>query len=224
MSPIIPAILTNSIEEYKQKIALFENTVSRIQIDIVDGIFANNHTITLDDIASISTSLFLEAHLMVRNPDKYIADCSKAKIGLVTFHLESCSNNEKILDIIKKIKYVGMKTGIALNPETPADEVISFLDQIDTVLIMGVHPGFQGQKFLPETLKKVKQLRACAPTIEIEVDGGINKNNAVKIIEAGANYLLVNSELFRNGLDKDSVLKQIEALRRMLNETRRVTL
>lgn len=211
MPQIIPAILTNNPEDYKNKISILEKLVSRVQIDIIDGVFAKNKTVTANDIASIKTPLFLEAHLMVSNPEKYLRDCAQANVKLITVHIEPCKDN--IDNILDKIHSLGIKAGIAINPETPIEQIQNFIDKIDLVLIMSVHPGFDGQKFIPVTLEKIKTTRKLFPNTKIEVDGGINLENIKKISLSGANYLIVNSGLFKNGINESAIKESLEKLK-----------
>lgn len=210
MPQIVPAILTNNQEDYKNKISILEKIVSRVQIDIVDGQFAKNHTINSKEIAIVKTPLFLEAHLMADEPEKYIKDFNKTDVKLITVHIESCKDN--INDILDKIHLLGIKAGVAINPETPIEQIKKIVNKTDLVLLMGVHPGFGGQKFITETLEKIKALRKSSSTIPIEVDGGINKENIKEIVQAGADYLVIGSSLFKNGIDEISVRKTIDEL------------
>lgn len=208
MPQIIPAILTNNFDEYKNKLKALEDVVSRVQIDIIDGKFADNRTIGVKEISSIKTSLFLEAHLMIKKPENYIEDFVKAGVKLITVHVESCKNRTSA--ILDKIHALGIEAGIAVNPETQIKLIENIIDKADLVLLMSVYPGFGGQKFIPRTLNKIKELRKLSPTIPIEVDGGINFENVKKIAKAGANYLVVGSSLFKNGVNKTAIKELLE--------------
>lgn len=210
MTQIVPAILTNNLKDYKNKISILEKLVSRIQVDIIDGRFASNITIGIKEITSVKTSLFLEAHLMVNDPEKYIEDCVKAGIKLITIHLEACKSNINI--ILDKIHLFGIKTGVAINPETPIELIQPFEDKVDLVLIMSVHPGFNGQKFIPATFKKTEAARELFPNIKVEVDGGINLGNIKEIALGGADYLVVNSNLFKNGINESAIKESLKKL------------
>lgn len=216
MPQIVPAILTDNIEEYHHKLSLLENVVPRVQIDIIDGKFANNQTITATDIASIKTPLFLEAHVMANNPRTYIEPLVNAGVQLITFHLEACQEKE-VEDILEKTHQLGIEVGIAINPETPIKAVRPFLSKIDLVLIMGVHPGFSGQTFIPETLEKIKELKKLSTSIAIEVDGGINIDNLEDVLAAGADYVVMGSSLFHDKTTKDEIKNAIELLHKKIN-------
>lgn len=222
MPEIVPAILTNSLEDYTQKISVLEPIVSRVQVDVIDGIFAPNHTVTLDELTTVPTPLFLELHLMAKNPEKYLNKIANTEVKLLVLHFEACE--DKIEALIEKVHSMDIQIGIAINPETPVEKITYILDKIDLVLVMGVHPGFGGQKFIPETLKKIKALRKISSTISIEVDGGINKENVKEISQAGADYLVIGSSLFKNGVDKTSVIKTINELNKEIIKQKQTVL
>ncbi len=203
---IIPAILTDSVEEAQKKLDRLKGLVPWVQIDIVDGKFASNRTIMPKDIKRLKTNLKKEAHLMVLSPGKYLSELKKAGVKRILFHVEAAKDPEKT---IKKIKALKMQAGICLNPETPADAATTYIDKADLVLFLGVRPGFGGQRLIPQTLKKVRQLKSLAPKLKIGVDGGVNASNARKIWEAGADILYVGSSIFN---EKD-VTRTIEKLK-----------
>lgn len=210
MPQIIPAILTNSKEELRQKISLLEKIVPRAQIDIIDGKFTDNKTVGIEEIGRLDTPFFVEAHLMVNDPEQYIDNCLKANIKLITVHLESINAN--LESLIGQIRFQGMQTGIAINPETPLESIKPFADIIDLILIMSVPPGFGGQEFMASSLKKIKAARALFSHLKIEVDGGINIDNARNIAEAGADYLVIGSSLFKNGNTETAVQEAINQI------------
>lgn len=216
MSEIIPAILTNNLEDYTQKISALEHIVSRVQVDIIDGEFAPNHTISLEEVATVPTSLFLELHLMVKNPETRLDKIVKTGVKLLVLHFEAIE--DKLEALIEKIHSMNIQVGIAINPETPIERIEHILDTIDLVLVMGVHPGFEGQKFIPQTLDKIASLRAHNTDVKIEVDGGINRENIYDVVHAGADYIVMNSTLFANGVDKKSIKIEIESLREKLEK------
>ncbi len=172
---------------------MVEPYVSRVQIDVMDGQFVDNKTLSVDQYASIETSLIREAQLMVKEPEAYLNDCKNFGIDLVEFHLESHGN---IWSAIQKAKFLGLKVGIALNPDTPLERAREYLQSIDLVLLMSVHPGFDGQEFLPQTIERIKLLRAMWPKGIIEVDGGLKKGIVGRCVKAGANFLVVGSGIF----------------------------
>jgi len=197
MKKIIPTILTDDFLDLETKLKQLKGLTDWIQIDIADGKFVNNVSIRLEDLSKtkLAAGFNLEAHLMVLAPEKYFSACQKANVKRVVFHLEAAKKLNDILDKAKKFDFL---IGIALNPQTPIAKIKPYLKQIDLVLLLAVQPGFQGQKFLPSVLAKIKNLRKIAPETKIEIDGGVNPGNIKKIAEAGADYIVVGSYLFRN--------------------------
>lgn len=194
MSEIVPSILTNNVSNFSNKLFILNGQIDWVQIDVMDGKFVRDKSVTLNSIKEIHPQVNFEVHLMTLNPEKYIADSKKIGIKRIIFHLESTTTPEKVIKQIKKAK---MEPGIAINPETSIDQIVPFLDKISTVLIMSVHPGFGGQKFIRSSLKKIKKLRKLAPQIVIGVDGGVNHRNVKKIAKAGANYMIIGSGIFK---------------------------
>lgn len=186
---IVPTILAQDKQEFEQKIQKIKKLgFKSAQIDICDGKFVKNKTFW-----SLKTNLDFELHLMVQNPEKIIKQVKNAKnIKRIIFHLEAVKNPKKIINLIRNYNF---QAGLAINPETPVFKIKKYLKYLDLVLIMSVHPGFSGQKFIPETTKKIKELRRLDQKILIEVDGGINKEIAPKIIKSGADILAVGSGL-----------------------------
>jgi len=178
---------------------LEENKVDMLHFDVMDGHFVNNISFGIPVLSSLKkkTSLFMDVHLMISEPLRYIDAFAAAGSDMITFHLESDSDPDKTIDAIKK---AGLKAGISVKPGTPVSEVYRFLDKIDMVLVMTVEPGFGGQGFIPETAEKVRELKKYITEnkicIDIEVDGGINDKTAGIVKEAGANVLVSGSYLF----------------------------
>ena len=198
MKKIIPAILTKNVADLKSNLGRLQGLTDWAQVDIMDGKFVNNISVSLDDVnrANIYKNLSLEAHLMVENPEKYFKQCQKGNIKRVIFHIEAAKDLKKLLDDIAGL---GMQRGLALKPGTSINEIEPYIDSVDVILLMSVEPGFQGQKFIETTLDKIKALKKMAPNIAIEVDGGINLGNIKNISEAGADYLILGSALMNSG-------------------------
>ncbi|MBN3038702.1 MAG: ribulose-phosphate 3-epimerase, partial [Candidatus Omnitrophica bacterium] len=167
-----------------------------LHIDVMDGHFVPNITIgpgVTRDLDKVS-KLPLEAHLMITNPEKYIKEFSRAGADYITFHIESAGRNAgRVISLIKK---EGKKAGISLNPATPLSAIKKYLKRVDLVLVMSVNPGFYGQKFMPSVLPKIKALRKIFKG-EIAVDGGVNGENAPRLISSGADILASGSYVFK---------------------------
>jgi ribulose-phosphate 3-epimerase len=171
-----------------------------IHVDVMDGHFVPNITIGAPVVASIRrvTSLPLDVHLMIEHPERYIADFVKAGADIITVHVEASPHLKSTIRLIKEL---GARAGVSLNPPTPLSTVKEFLPHVDLVLIMSVNPGFGGQSFIPETLPRIANMRKILdnrkPGIELEVDGGVNAENAPDIVEAGADVLVAGNSVFR---------------------------
>lgn len=202
---IIPAVIARSQRELEEKIDLVKDLVSRIQLDIMDGIFVSNESLNFD-FKIPETGCHFEAHLMVDNPDNWVQK-NWQKADTVIIPVESCEKPKEFIKFFQGKR----KIGFALNPETPLAAIENYLDKINQVLIMTVNPGFYGSKFLPETLEKVRQLRKLKPNLDIEVDGGINPETAKTAFDAGANLLVSGSYIINSQNPK----KAIEILQKL---------
>ncbi|MBI2459734.1 MAG: ribulose-phosphate 3-epimerase [Parcubacteria group bacterium] len=196
MKKIVPAILTDNLTDFKIKIKKLASVTDLVQVDIMDGQFVKNNSIALADLKKIKIPVNLEIHLMVKKPAKYLKTCQELNIKRLFFHLEAVKNPLKIL---KKLKQYAFAKGLALNPETPVKKVKPYMKYLDSVLLLGVRPGFQGQAFNKIVLKKIKDLKKTSKKINIAVDGGIKLSNAKQIIKAGADSLVIGSYLFQSG-------------------------
>ena len=177
-----------------------ENGAAYIHFDVMDGMFVPSISFGMPVLASIhdATEQFMDAHLMVQEPIRYVEAFQKAGADYVTVHLEACEDVKTTLD---KIHACGMKAGLAVNPETDVKELVPYLEDVEMILIMSVHPGFGGQKFIPESLDKIREVRAMLNEknleTDIQVDGGIYVENVREVLDAGANIIVAGSAVFR---------------------------
>lgn len=177
-----------------------ENGAAYIHFDVMDGMFVPSISFGMPVLASIhdATEQFMDAHLMVQEPIRYVEAFQKAGADYVTVHLEACEDVKTTLD---KIHACGMKAGLAVNPETDVKELVPYLEDVEKILIMSVHPGFGGQKFIPESLDKIREVRAMLNEknleTDIQVDGGIYVENVREVLDAGANVIVAGSAVFR---------------------------
>ena len=199
---ISPSILSADFSQLGNEIKrLEEGGADMIHVDVMDGHFVPNLTIGPLVIKRLrnSTKLPFDVHLMISPVHKYIEDYSKAGADIITIHPEATDSLE---NSIKKIKEKNKKVGVSLNPESKIDLILDLLDQIDLVLIMSVNPGFGGQKFMPEVLDKIKELKKIREQkkldFDIEIDGGINFDNCKSAIDAGANILVSGTTVFKS--------------------------
>ncbi len=212
---ISPSILSADFSQLAKEIKkLEEGGADMIHVDVMDGHFVPNLTIGPPVIKSLKkhSSLPFDVHLMISPVHKYIEDFSEAGADIITIHPEA---TDDMNNSISKIKDLNKKVGVSLNPETKVEVILEHLDKIDLVLIMSVNPGFGGQKFMPEVLTKVRDLKKLkiekGLDFDIEIDGGINFENSKQVIEAGANILVSGTTIFKSN-DGD-IKKNIELLR-----------
>jgi ribulose-phosphate 3-epimerase len=207
---IAPSILAADFSRLGEEVrAVVDAGADMIHVDVMDGRFAPNITIGVPVVASLRRhcAVPMDVHLMIEEPDRFIADFADAGADIISFHIEAAKHPHRI---IHQIKDLGLKAGIVLNPGTPEDDIEFVMEELDMVLVMTVNPGFGGQTFIPEMLRKVKNLRDMIGERDLEVDGGMDTNTAPLVIEAGANVLVAGSYVFRS----DSYLEAIDSLRR----------
>ena len=217
---ILPSILAADFAYLGQAVYDAETGgADALHIDVMDGHFVRNITIGPPVVAALRkvTSLTLDVHLMIENPDTFVADFAKAGADILTVHVEACPHLHRV---VHQIKEAGMKVGVALNPATPLVTLEEVLDEIDLVLIMTVNPGFGGQKFIKSMLPKISRLRTMLNErglhhVRLEVDGGVNVQSASLLGAAGATWLVAGSAVYRgNG----SVAECIARLRSLAKE------
>ena len=212
---IAPSLLSADFGQLGSEIKKLEKAgADMIHIDVMDGHFVPNLTIGPPVIKNLKkyTNVPFDVHLMISPVHKYIEDYAKSGADIITIHPEATNNLEKSIELIKSFK---KKIGVSLNPETSLDKLNGVLEKLDLVLIMSVNPGFGGQAFIKKTLDKVKKLRSIIDNLglktEIEVDGGINFDNAKSVINAGANILVSGTTVFKN--NNGNIKKNIDRLK-----------
>jgi ribulose-phosphate 3-epimerase len=195
---IVPTILTQNFAEFKKRLKQIEPFFKLVQIDCEDGKFVGNKTFyDKSKVESLKSKVNFELHLMIKEPLKEIKKWLGYKnIKRVIFHYEAVKNYKEILEIINYLHKKGIKAGLAINLETKVEKVLKILSKLDVLLIMGVKPGRGGQKISLKVVKlKVYKVRKMYPKLDIEVDGGVNLQNAQELVKAGTNILAVGTSL-----------------------------
>jgi ribulose-phosphate 3-epimerase len=213
MVKIAPSILSADFAKLGEEVAAVDQGgADWIHVDVMDGHFVPNITIGPLVVKAIRpvTTLPLDVHLMIENPDLYIEEFVKAGADYITVHVEACRHLHRTVHYIKSL---GVKAGVVLNPATPVESIQHIIADVDLVLLMSVNPGFGGQKFIPEVLPKIRKVKEMAEekgvSIDIEIDGGVNAETAKLCIEAGATVLVAGSAVY----NKEDRKKAIAELR-----------
>jgi len=203
---IAPSILSADFGRLNEEIASVEGEADLLHIDIMDGHFVPNLTFGPPIVKYIKSTVPLDCHLMVEQPENYLEELADCHVAQISVHWEACPNLHRVL---MKIKELGMKAGVAINPATPVVDLTDILEMVDFVLIMSVNPGFGGQAFIEHAVEKIRELRKMDSNLVIEVDGGINKSTGLECIRAGANVLVAGSYIF----EADNRIEAIKKLR-----------
>nr|WP_248845763.1 ribulose-phosphate 3-epimerase [Desulfuromonas sp. DDH964] len=201
MIKIAPSILSADFARLGEEVRAIASA-DYVHVDVMDGHFVPNLTIGPPVVAALRkvTDLPLDIHLMIENPDRYIADFAAAGADIITVHQEAAVHLHRTVQLIKGL---GKKAGVSINPATPVAALEVILDEVDLVLVMSVNPGFGGQSFIPAALTKIDQLRREIDRrglrVELEVDGGVKTDNIGLIARAGADVFVAGSAVFGNG-------------------------
>lgn len=214
MGELAPSILAADFNRLGEQIKEVGNTGTRyLHIDVMDGLFVPSISFGMPLIESIrkESSMFFDVHLMINEPIRYLSDFAKAGADGITVHKEACKELKETLSGIKKL---GLKPSVSINPETPVQEIEDVLGMVYMVLVMSVHPGFGGQKFIPSSLDKVRWLKEKREekglSYKIEIDGGVNKNNISEIAGNGVDIIVAGTAVFNGNITENiNTLKEV---------------
>ena len=212
---IAPSILSANFAKMGEEVRSLEACgADLVHCDVMDGVFVNNITFGIkmvEDLRKI-TKLPLDCHLMIVHPEKYVERFAKAGADIITVHYEACK--EKLKEVLELIRSTGVKCGAVINPDTPVEKIADVIPLCDMVLVMSVFPGFGGQKFIPEALDKLRQVKAiidaCGKEIDIEIDGGVSDSNVQAVKDAGANVIVAGSAVFK-AQDRGAMIAKLKA-------------
>jgi len=198
---VAPSILSADFTKIYDAVKMLEaSRADYIHCDVMDGVFVPNITFGQKMVRDLRshTSLPLDVHLMIVEPERYVEEFAEAGADIITFHAEAAMHLDRVIQLVKK---TGKKCGVSLNPHTPLDVLEYVLDQIDMVLLMSVNPGFGAQSFIPYSLKKAQELKKMKESrglaFDIEMDGGIDDKNVRSIVEAGVNVIVSGNTIFK---------------------------
>ena len=198
---LAPSILAADFKNLGQEMKKTEENGARyLHFDVMDGMFVPSISFGMPVLASIKdgTSQTMDVHLMVQEPIRYVEAFQKAGADILTVHLEACEDVKATID---KIRECGMKVGLSICPETEAEALKPYLKEVDMILVMSVHPGFGGQKFIPESLEKIRKVREMIEeqglSVDVAVDGGIYLTNVREVLDAGVNVVVAGSAVFK---------------------------
>ncbi len=216
MKPIVaPSILASDFANLQREITMInESEADWIHVDIMDGVFVPNLSMGLPVVEAVNRHAKkpLDVHLMIVNPERYVEAFQKAGAATISVHVEACPHLHRN---IQQLKQMGVKAGVALNPHTPLEALRYVIKEIDLVCVMSVNPGFGGQKFIETTYQKVKELRQMishsGSGALIEIDGGVNQQNAKPLLDAGADVLVAGNFVFSSS-DPKEVIRKLKAL------------
>ena len=218
MIKIIPTVFARSKKEFDEKFEKLTEISNELQIDFMDGHFVRNKSISLADVPNLKNfKNRFEAHLMVNHPETWIKRLKNKGFKKVIFHYESLRDDKKIIGLINEIRKLDMKVFLAINPGTHEDKIIKFLNKVDGILIMGVHPGRERQRLIYKTFYKIENIRKENSKIPIQIDGGVSIFNIEKLVDSGATILNSGSFISRAENPKEALEELYNGIKAIVN-------
>jgi len=210
MAQIVPSILEDNSAAFHEKLleVLKIPEVRRVQVDISDGKFTPRKTVAVSDLDVLNPAYFWEAHLMVENPQEYFLDAKIAGFNSAIFHFEAVSDKKNLAQLAAELKKLKLEAGLAINPETKVEDIFEYAPLFDQILLLEVHPGYQGQTMQSGAMEKLEKLKKHLKNVKIEIDGGVKLDNGKAFAQAGADLLVVNSALYEAGETHDQTPTQ----------------
>lgn len=213
---IAPSVLSADFSKMGEEVKCVTDCgADVIHLDVMDGVFVKNITFgpkLVKDVRSFSSAVF-DAHLMIVEPWKYIEKFAESGADIITVHKEACG--DRLKDTLKAIKSLGVKCGAVINPDTPVSSIADVIEECDMLLLMSVFPGFGGQKFIESVLPKLEEasrlIEKTGKEIDLEIDGGINKENIVAVKNAGANVIVAGNTVFKE-TDRAKIIKELREM------------
>lgn len=207
MNYLAPSILAADFCELGSQLDIIEKSgVPYIHVDVMDGMFVPSISFGMPVLECVRTRTkrFLDVHMMVERPERYVDEFMRLGADGITIHVEAC---DCIYETLERIKSLGGKRGIAINPETPIEQALAYIEEVDMVLVMTVRPGFGGQSYILECLDKIRNIRSEIDkrglSVDVEIDGGVRLGNLKENLDAGANVIVTGSAVFKGDIDKN---------------------
>lgn len=207
MNYLAPSILAADFCELGSQLDIIEKSEAPyIHVDVMDGMFVPSISFGMPVLECVRkrTKRFLDVHMMVQSPERYVDEFMRLGADGITIHVEAC---DCVHETLARIKSLGGKRGIAINPETPIEQALMYIEEVDMVLVMTVRPGFGGQSYIPECLDKIRNIRSeinkRGLSVDVEIDGGVRLGNLKENLDAGANVIVTGSAVFKGDIDKN---------------------